>query len=168
MEKQKMKKPLYKKWLSIVIVLIVVIGVIPMVVGCGTDDPAKTGSDTAATAATEEETTKAEEKTLSISAKELFEAYDDNEVKADEKYKGKMMKISGTISDIGKDIMDESYITLKSSSSSYEVLSVQCMFSDETEAKKLGDLKKGDKVKIIGECDGVTINVLIKDCKIIK
>ena len=166
MEKQKMKKPFYKKWLSMVIVLIVVIGIIPIAAGCGTDNTAQTGSDTAATT-TEEETTKAEEKTISINASDLFDAYDANEVKADEKYKGKLLKISGTIKDIGKEIMDDSYITLKSSNP-YEIISVQCMFSDEAEAKKLGDLKKGDKIKILGECDGVTVNVLIKDCKIVK
>lgn len=164
MEKRKVKKPFYKRGWFVVIIVLVVIGIVGGIIGGGSDEPVQTGGDTTATNAAAE-TTKAKEKAVSISANDLFDAYEDNEVKADEQYKGKTLQISGKIGDIGKDIIDESYITFEGKDP-YAVFFVQCMFSDQEEVKNLSNLSKGDKVTITGECSGVTGNVIIRDCKI--
>lgn len=46
----------------------------------------------------------------------------------------------------------------------YEFTTVQCYFSDEGELAKVGDLEKGAEITVTGTCDGLSINVLLKDC----
>jgi hypothetical protein len=96
---------------------------------------------------------------IKVTAIDLFRAYKDNEVAADERYKGKILEVSGAVDNIGKDIMDTPYVTLDTG----DVIStVQCMFGDEHKAE-LASLKKGDRVTIKGECQGKLGNVLLRD-----
>lgn len=99
---------------------------------------------------------------IAITADELFSAYDTNEVAADNQYKGKDLKISGTIKDIGKDILDNVYITLDCGEM---IFSIQCYF-DDSEVAVVGTLKKDQDITVIGTCDGQTGNVVIKHCTI--
>src|ERR1700736_1804386 len=46
---------------------------------------------------------------ITILANALYRAYDANEVAADEKYKGKSVKITGKVQNIGKDILGSPY-----------------------------------------------------------
>lgn len=102
------------------------------------------------------------EELISVSAQRLFSDYESNEVNADSKYKGKNLEVSGTIKSIGKDILDDPYITLKSGGD-FEIFSVQCFFDDESE---LASLKKGQRVTVIGTCDGKFGNVTLKNCQL--
>lgn len=97
-----------------------------------------------------------------ITASDLAQEYKDNEVSADEKFKGKKVAVSGTIASIGKDVLDNPYISFTG-----EFLqNVTCYFSDENN-KIISQLSKGQKITIIGECRGLTLtNVIIQDCKI--
>ena len=98
-----------------------------------------------------------------ITPADLFAAYDSNEVAADNKYKGKMLKITGTIKDIGKDILDDAYITLDCGEL---IVSVQCYFkSNQLDA--VAELAKDQTITIVGTCRGQSMNVLIKDCVIL-
>ncbi len=96
---------------------------------------------------------------IKVTASELMQAYVDNKVKADDTYKDKTVEVSGTISDIGKDIMDVPYVALKTKEMIY---TVQVYFTDE-ENKKLGDLKKGQAIKAQGKCTGALGNVMVKE-----
>ena len=98
-----------------------------------------------------------------ISAKKLYSAYDENEVGADMKYKGKVIEVNGYISDIGKDIMDDIYVTLEADE---YFGSIQCFFSDDY-AAKAAQLSKGQKITIKGMCDGLMMNVLMRGCIIL-
>ena len=49
---------------------------------------------------------------LSVNSKTLYKDYSNNEIAADDKYKGKIIQVTGTIRDIGNDIMDDAYVTL--------------------------------------------------------
>ena len=96
---------------------------------------------------------------IKVTANELMQAYVDNKVKADETYKDKTVELSGTVDTIGKDITDTPYITLKTKEMLY---SVQVYFTAE-DTKKLGDLKKGQSIKVTGKCTGAMGNVNVKD-----
>lgn len=101
-----------------------------------------------------------------ITATKLVNAYKDNEVKADSLYKNKLLIITGVIDSIGKDILDQTYITLNDGSK-YSFDYAQCYFSDAQEIAKVAELSKGKKVTVIGKCTGATIlNPSVKDCKI--
>ena len=99
---------------------------------------------------------------IKISAKKLYREYDSNEVLADEKYKGKQIAVTGVISDIGKDIFNDPYITL---SGGY-LDNVNCYFDKES-IKIISKIRKGQKLTVIGKCNGKVItDVIIKDCEI--
>jgi len=99
---------------------------------------------------------------IEITASELYSEYEANEVSADEQYKGKKIAVTGVVGIIGKDILDDPYISLNVD----YLQSVNCYFSDKNN-KVLSQLSKGQKVTIIGECKGFMLtNVMIQDCEL--
>jgi hypothetical protein len=149
--------------------------------GVSTDTKkASTSNDTAQTTATTEpsvpEVTQAQKDSIAkvekekeleeikkntISAKDLTATYEANEVNADNNLKGKTFYVTGTVSDIKKDIMDDIYVTLEGNEMFRQV---QCYFDDKETA---GKLQKGMKVTFKGKCDGLMMNVLMKDCVLV-
>lgn len=105
-------------------------------------------------------TTKPKEEAINITAKELMNKYESNQIDADNLYKGKLLNISGNVGTIGKDILDTPYITLEVSGS---FTSVQCMLN-EAEMDKASKLKKGDPIIAEGRVNGYIMNVIVKDC----
>lgn len=105
------------------------------------------------------------EEAIKVSAVSLSQQYDDNKVAADAKYEGKLVEVSGVIDNIGKDITDTPYVSLKGRTNS--LFGVQCMFprADETQ---LADLSKGKSITLQGRVSGELIgNVVVRECKII-
>ena len=102
---------------------------------------------------------------IEISPEELITSYEANEVKGDELYEGTEMRLTGKIGSIGKDILEEVYITFEREEQ-FAITSVQCYFSEETEIQKVMELGSGDEITVKGYCDGKFGNVLIKDCVI--
>ena len=94
----------------------------------------------------------------------LVREYSNNEVAADEKYKGKLLVVSGVIDKIGKDIADAMYVELKGGGE-FELRGVQCYCDD---SHTLSGLSNGQWVKIRGTCDGLMMNVQLKECEIVK
>ena len=103
---------------------------------------------------------------MSVYAWTLVDDYKNNEVAADEKYKGKTLKVNGFIGDIKKDITDTMYVILQSGGEC-ELRNVQCFFAD-SEKEKLTQLSKGQVITVEGRCDGLMMNVLLRDCAIVK
>lgn len=103
---------------------------------------------------------------INITAVDLHSAYDANEVSADNTYKDKAIVVTGTVSDIGKNVLNQTYITLKDGSD-YGLTSVQCFFNSEQE-DDVGNISKGSSVKLIGKCVGENLmNVQINSCYLI-
>lgn len=98
-----------------------------------------------------------------VTATKLSSDYQSNEVSADAKYKGNLVQVSGTIYNIGKDIMDNPYIELQNGP--YDPFGVQCMFSQSDESK-LANLSKGQTVTLLGTVSSKVINVLVEGCQI--
>lgn len=96
-----------------------------------------------------------------VSAEKLCKDYEANEVAADEKYKGKILIVDGTVKDIEKGIFDEIYVTLEGDKD--RITSVKCYFSDAHKSR-LARLTKDQKVSIKGKCDGKTFDVVLKGC----
>lgn len=100
-------------------------------------------------------------KQSTITATQLFKEYEDNEVLADKRYKDKYFYVEGVIGDIGRDILDDIYVVLKTNNLMF---GVQCYIEDE---ELVAQLKKGMKITVYGKCDGLLRNVGMKDCKLI-
>ena len=126
-----------------------------IIAGGGLND---TSSSQATTA-----TTIPEKQIIKITAEELYQAYENNEVAADRKYGGQLVEITGTVDNIGADILDRVYITFSTSKVLY---SVQCYFEDEEAIDGVANISKGQNITIVGTCDGFSLNVSVKDCTI--
>ena len=100
---------------------------------------------------------------IEVSATKLFKDYEANEIAADEVYKGKKIAVTGIIGDIGNDVFNDPYVSLK-----IDILqNVNCYFDDENK-KIISKLRKGQKVTIIGTCRGKSLNIMVSlgDCKL--
>lgn len=109
---------------------------------------------------------KPKEPELEITATEMLTAYDENGVNADNQYKGKYLKVTGTVGNIGTDILGDAYVTLKNENNKYAIISVQCYF-DDNNTDAIASLKEGDSVSITGTCSGSTGNVILKGCDVV-
>ena len=107
---------------------------------------------------------------MSVSAVSLINLYDQNEINADDMFLDKRIHVFGFIKDIGKDITGTMYITLMGGTKGYSIKdsssfrAVQCFFEAE-HLDFLKTLKKGEPLEVIGNCAGLMMNVLIKDCQ---
>jgi hypothetical protein len=100
-----------------------------------------------------------------ITSSALMKAYTDNEVNADNLYKGKHIEITDVVQSIGKDIMDNAYITFAGNSNTFG--DIQCMFPKTAESE-IGLLKKGQTITIQGDVSGKLGNIIVENCTILK
>jgi hypothetical protein len=97
-----------------------------------------------------------------LTANQLYGEYDSNEVAADAKYKGKIVIVSGTIQNIGKDIADNAYIVIGGKGF---LDGVQCTFT-KGEESSVARLSKGQNVTVKGEVSGKMGNVLVNKARV--
>ena len=131
--------------------LIIILG---SALGSGNDDRPTSSSPTAA----ETEEVQA----ISITARQLYQEYSDNQIAADAKYEDQWLEITGTVESIGKDIVDDMYVSLETGNL---VGSVQCMLED-SEFEEAANLSEGQSVTVIGKNDGMLLNVIVRKCTI--
>ena len=106
-----------------------------------------TNSITENKAVANQEITKQEIDALpNVTASAMASAYSDNTVAADQQFKDKKFKVTGTVADINTDIMGNPYITLRGGVNQF--MEPQFAF-DKSDAAKLANLKKGSKVSLI-------------------
>lgn len=153
-------KKFYKRWwfwLIAIVVLLVVIG------ASGDSSTSQTtdqgGDNSPAQSAPKEEA-------IAVTATDLMRAYEANEVAADAQYKGKLLRISGTIDNIGKDILDTPYVSLTGGSKAM-IFGIQCMF-DKSDQAQLAGLVQDARITLQGRGKGKLGNVLVEDCSIVQ
>lgn len=87
---------------------------------------------------------------MPVTAQELFAAYDENEVAAQQSYGDKVLLVSGTVSAVTLDFSDDPVVQLETSN---QFSSVQASF-DESFSTRAAALRKGQKVTV--RCEKVT------------
>jgi len=98
--------------------------------------------------------------TISITSVKLYEEYKTNEIRADTQYKGKNLSVTGPILNIAKDYMDQYYVELTGDGYFSNIR----VFFRSSELSKLGNLSKGQRITIIGTCDGTSLgDIYIKN-----
>lgn len=91
------------------------------------------------------------EKPVAVQAKALTKDFESNELAANDKYKGKLLAVSGKVSNIA-----ETFGNVTASLEGHNmVISVMCSF-DEAEKANVAKLKKGGTATFIGTSDGMT------------
>lgn len=96
---------------------------------------------------------------IKVDATTLIEEYNNNEVAADAKYKGKEVEVTGEVDRISS-TFGKSSVTLGG------LMGVTCYFSKAHEAD-IGALSKGQTVAIRGRVDGMMMGVNVKDCQLV-
>lgn len=83
---------------------------------------------------------------LDVSARDLEAAYTANEVAADKQFRGKVLRVSGTVDRISKDILDDPHVILRSGQ---PLGGVTCSFGSGADAA-IAKLAKGQSVVLRG------------------
>lgn len=104
------------------------------------------------------------EQVMQVNIRTILAAYENNEVGADNQYKGKLIEVTGIVDNIKKDIMNNLYVTL-GTGAQFEIPQIQAFFDDSMN-NQLGQLRKRQQLTVVCRVDGLMMNVLAKDCVI--
>ena len=102
-------------------------------------------------------------KVVKVSAGKLIKAFEDNELKADAKYKGKTLQVTGVVDEVDTELFDEDkYILSVDDGDEWEFLSVRLL--RHPRRLRCPDLDTGDKVTVVGEfSDGGDLGVTVRN-----
>lgn len=119
------------------------------------------GNSSTGNASANQEPAKPEAPPVEVTPVELAKAYEENTVAADDLYKGKKLRISGTISEIATGITDEPYLVMKGGN---PFMGPQLHF-DKDQRSAIAKLKKGQKIVALCVGAGDLVKTPIaKDC----
>ena len=94
---------------------------------------------------------------LLIKAEDLIDEWNEDEVRAKQKYKDKEIVVYGTVDNIDIDIFGDPYIVLDEK----HLFGVQCIFDNENEDLMV-DLEEGDTVAVFGKCSGKIYSLFLR------
>lgn len=98
---------------------------------------------------------------LSVDSSEIIAAYERNEIAADTVFRGKVLRVSGRVSRIRRDIGDDAHVEIGGAHHA-----VDCEFSKGWLAE-IAKLRSGDSVVVNGRCTGLLVgSVMLRDCEI--
>lgn len=98
--------------------------------------------------------------TIIISSENLYNEYKNNEIAADERFKGKKLLVTGIVREIGTGIGNTYYVILSSGQFSQQVMAT----FDDSSKNRLAKLKKGDSMDVMGMCTGMTLGSVVVRC----
>lgn len=97
-----------------------------------------------------------------VTAQAILREYSDNEVRADQQFKGRPWVVTGIIESIGKDLIGRPYLILTSDGAA-AYPAIQAVFQrDATDA--IAQLHKRYSVRVTCTCEGKTMHVQFSDC----
>ena len=100
---------------------------------------------------------KSKEAVETISAVALYEAYSNNEKRANRKYTGKVIQLSGEIDEIYPDEKNAPVVVLRSDSG--DLVSVVTL--ESSQEKKIASYKEGDQITVKALCSGILMEVTL-------
>ncbi|MBE0446027.1 OB-fold protein [Psychrobacter sp. FME5] len=141
-----------------ILIGIVVAFILLMIIG------ALLGDDTTDSTTNSEVSSSAEPAELiAVTARELFTAYDKNEVAADKQFKGKMLEVTATVSSIDSGFSDNAIVQLNTGND-FQSVSAE---GDETFTDIASTLNKGQEVTMICQGGGEIIgSPMLDNCVI--
>lgn len=139
----KIKKPIYKRWWFIVLIILVVLGAV--FGSSGSDEPTASNSTATVTEQPKIEYTK-------HTIAEMFDELDANALSAEDKYDGQYVEITGKLDVIDS---DGKYIGLYPGRSDFELTGVKCYIMTDKQKEKVKTLSIGDRVTVKGKITAV-------------
>jgi hypothetical protein len=101
---------------------------------------------------------------VAVDVDQLLKDYKDNELRGDNKYKGKRVRFTGKAGDIKRDLTNAIYLTV-GRGEGLEIPEAQCFFGDEY-AGRVATIHHGQPVLVNCVVEGLMMNVLMKDCSL--
>ena len=102
---------------------------------------------------------------VEVSWTTMLDDYEANPISADSTYKDKILMVTGEVSDIGREIMQQPYVEFEA-----DFLKGVRLTFDKSEEDAISSLAKGDTISVIGKCTGelITGTVALNDCYIVR
>ena len=149
-----MQKVKNKKGLVLVLMLIVLI-----LSACSSTTPTDSN-----TPSSNSEVQATPEAAIEVDTKAFVTEFDENQLAAEAKYKGKIVKFTGYVDNISEDIVGEAFVKIDPNNDQYYYgTSIQCYFKSKD---ALLNLKNGQQVTLQGRFDSQIMNILVKDCQV--
>lgn len=159
--------------LTLSVILIVIFVFVWVVALFGDDNEQPHGSDgnSTASASSNNNTQNNNNKTndievIAVSSQDLYTAYEENKVNADNLYKGKILAVTGEITDITQDLITKNPCIKLDTGDTYGIYTIQCFFKDNDDTNAyIAELRDGQTVTIYGKCTGVPVlEVQLSNC----
>lgn len=145
------------KWILIAAIAVFIIG---SIASGGGESKENNGGSTSTKEKSEVEYTE-------ITSSELIDAYKENQVKCKQDYDGKDLKVTGTVTSVGTDILDDVYVCL-GHDSELTFVGIQCYAKDENTENEIAELKEGDVITVVGKGECGSLSFSIRNAEIIK
>lgn len=167
MEKEKTKKPVYKRWWFWAISGFLFICFLGALGSDSTQTPDSSSVSSLSTdiaAAEPESPPVVEEPVATTTAIKFYNDYTSNNLAAEQKYNDHLVKLTGVIKSIGRDILSKPYIVLMADE--YGIYGIQCMVNDGA-LTRVTEVSIGDTVTMVGRvADNAIGSIILKDCSI--
>lgn len=109
----------------------------------------------------------ADEKAVETTATQLSQSFKENEVAAEDKYKGKTLEVTGKVQRVYETTKPNSACIELEDETRFSTWRVKCQF-DPKSADHLTSVQKGQTIKLSGTCDGKErLWVRMSSCKLI-
>lgn len=104
---------------------------------------------------------------VEVTSTELIAAYNENQVKCKQDYGDKDIKVTGTVMNVGTDVLDNVYVCL-GSDTEFTLVGIQCYAKDEDTESKIAELKEGDVITVVGKGSCGSLSFTVKKAEIIE
>lgn len=104
---------------------------------------------------------------MKVTAGELHLAYRGDKVAADKKFTNKTLEVTGVVDRVVVNDIHDIYYVILTGAEEKKGWAVRCTF-DKKQAPELNRLTSGQTVTVQGKYDGYKINILMKDCLLIR
>lgn len=133
-----MKK--FIKWIFYIFIALMVLGYI-----VGKNDKTEAGATSSSASVADTQESVPQKEVFTTSARQLFKAYEENEVATDENMKGKLIAVKGVVQSIDKDFTDSIIIGLQTDN---QFMPARMEMENSEKATAVA-LKKGQQVTVI-------------------
>jgi hypothetical protein len=107
-----------------------------------------------------------QEPSFEVDAETIIKEYNNNAEKADQRYKNKIVQISGIVKNKGKDTSNNQYIGI-GTEKLIDARKIRCISSFDND-KTFKSIEIGSRITVKGKAAGFLLNIQIEDCAIIQ
>lgn len=106
------------------------------------------------------------EQTLDVEINSFIKEFDDNQLAAESRYKGKSVRFTGYVDNISEDILGDPFVSVKPTNEQYYFkTSIQCYFDSKD---LLLNAKNGQQASFQGKVDTQSLGIIVvKNCQLL-